>query len=110
MDYRNGRQALVEAALDEIEGADILMVKPGTPYLDVLSKLRQKTDLPLAIYQVGGEYAGIKYAALAGALDEEKAVMETMYGFKRAGADLIVSYYTKQIAQWIKIKSTSEYN
>ena len=102
MDYRNGRQALVEASLDEEEGADILMVKPGTPYLDVLSKLRQQTNLPLAVYQVGGEYAGIKYSALAGAIDEQRVVMETIYGFKRAGADLIVSYYAKQIAQWMQ--------
>ncbi|CAH0538555.1 porphobilinogen synthase [Vibrio marisflavi] len=101
MDPANGRQALHGALLDEEEGADILMVKPGTPYLDVLSKLRQNTHLPVAIYQVGGEYAAIKFAALAGALDEEKVVYETLTGFKRAGADLIVSYYTKQVAEWL---------
>ena len=78
------------------------MVKPGTPYLDVLSSLREKTNLPLAAYQVGGEYAAIKFAALAGALDEKKVIFETLTGFKRAGADLIVSYYTKQVAQWLK--------
>ena len=100
LDYANGRQALLEASLDEAEGADILMVKPGTPYLDVLSRLRQETHLPLAAYQVGGEYAGIKFAALAGALDERAVVTETFIGLKRAGADLIVSYYTKQYAQW----------
>lgn len=101
LDYANSRQALLEASLDEAEGADILMVKPGTPYLDVLSRLRQETHLPLAAYQVGGEYAGIKFAALAGALDERAVVTETFVGLKRAGADLIVSYYTKQYAQWL---------
>ncbi|EGT3627021.1 porphobilinogen synthase [Morganella morganii] len=101
LDYANGRQALLEASLDEAEGADILMVKPGTPYLDVLSRLRQETHLPLAAYQVGGEYAGIKFAALAGALNERAVVTETFVGLKRAGADLIVSYYTKQYAQWL---------
>ncbi|MCU7984772.1 porphobilinogen synthase [Shewanella sp. SW24] len=101
LDYANGRQALLEASLDEAEGADILMVKPGTPYLDVLNRLRQETHLPLAAYQVGGEYAGIKFAALAGALDERAVVTETFIGLKRAGADLIVSYYTKQYAQWL---------
>ncbi|GIU03721.1 porphobilinogen synthase [Shewanella morhuae] len=101
LDYANGRQALLEASLDEAEGADILMVKPGTPYLDVLSSLRRETNLPLAAYQVGGEYAGIKFAALAGALDERAVVTETFIGLKRAGADLIVSYYTKQYAQWL---------
>ncbi|WP_088211306.1 porphobilinogen synthase [Shewanella sp. Shew256] len=101
LDYANGRQALLEALLDEEEGADILMVKPGTPYLDVLSRLRQETHLPLAAYQVGGEYAGIKFAALAGALDERAVVTETFIGLKRAGADLIVSYYAKQYAEWL---------
>ncbi|WJV53969.1 porphobilinogen synthase [Prodigiosinella aquatilis] len=101
-DIANGRQAMVEARLDEEQGADILMVKPGTPYLDVLSRLRQRTDLPLAIYQVGGEYAAIKFAALAGALDEKRTVLETMMGFKRAGADMIVSYYARQVAYWLQ--------
>ncbi|WP_305815167.1 porphobilinogen synthase [Photobacterium leiognathi] len=101
MDCANGRQALQETLLDEEEGADILMVKPGTPYLDVVANLRRETHLPLAVYQVGGEYAGIKFAALAGALDEKRVVYETLTGFKRAGADLIVSYYTKQVAQWM---------
>ncbi|MGR2769144.1 porphobilinogen synthase [Photobacterium ganghwense] len=101
MDYANGRQALVEALLDEEEGADILMVKPGTPYLDVLANLKNETNLPLAAYQVGGEYASIKFAAMAGALDEKAVVFETLTGFKRAGANLVVSYYTKQVAQWL---------
>lgn len=101
LDCANGRQALQEALLDEQEGADILMVKPGTPYLDVLANLRRETHLPLAAYQVGGEYAGIKFAALAGALDEQQTVFETLVGFKRAGAEFIVSYYAKQVAQWL---------
>lgn len=100
-DPANGRQAMVEARLDEDEGADILMVKPGGPYLDVLHDLRQRTLLPLAAYQVGGEYAAIKFAALAGALDERRAVMETLLGFRRAGADIIVSYYARQVAEWL---------
>lgn len=101
-DFANGRQAMIEATLDEEEGADILMVKPGTPYLDLLARLRERTDLPLASYQVGGEYAAIKFAALAGALDEKAVVAETLIGFKRAGADMIVSYYTKEVATWLK--------
>jgi porphobilinogen synthase len=101
-DYHNGRQALIEAELDEIEGADILMVKPGTPYLDVLARLRDRSNRPLAAYQVGGEYAAIKFAALAGALDEQQCVYETLIGFKRAGASMIVTYYAKQYAQWLQ--------
>ncbi|KAA8735043.1 porphobilinogen synthase [Acinetobacter qingfengensis] len=101
-DFHNGRQAMIEAELDEMEGADILMVKPGTPYLDVLARLRDRTDRPLAAYQVGGEYAGIKFAALAGAMDEPKTVYETLIGFKRAGANMIVTYHAKQFAEWIK--------
>ena len=101
-DYANGRQAMIEAELDEAEGADILMVKPGTPYLDLLARLRERTDLPLASYQVGGEYAAIKFAAQAGALNEKQIVVETLIGFKRAGADMIVSYYTKEVAEWLK--------
>ncbi len=103
-DFANGRQAMIEASLDEQEGADILMVKPGTPYLDLLARLRDRTDLPLAAYQVGGEYAAIKFASLAGALDEKSIVAETLIGFKRAGADMIVSYYTKEVATWLRDK------
>lgn len=101
-DYANGRQAMIEAELDEDEGADILMVKPGTPYLDLVARLRAQTNLPIAVYQVGGEYAAIKFAAQAGALDEKAVVKETLIGFKRAGADVIVTYYAKQIAQWLR--------
>lgn len=104
VDFHNGHQALLEVDYDEQEGADILMVKPGTPYLDILCKLRNRTDRPIAVYQVGGEYASIKFAALAGALDEKQTVYETLIGFKRAGATIIVSYYAKQYAEWINNK------
>lgn len=100
LDYANARQALSEAMLDEQEGADILMVKPGTPYLDILTQLRRQALLPLAAYQVSGEYAAIKCAANMGILDEQEAVLETLIGFKRAGADLIVTYFAKQFAIW----------
>lgn len=100
LDYANGRQALSEAILDEQEGADILMVKPGTPYLDVLAQLRSQTRLPLAAYQVSGEYAAIKCSAQMGIINEQEAVLETLTGFKRAGADLIVTYFAKQFALW----------
>jgi porphobilinogen synthase len=99
MDPMNGREAMRESALDEAEGADILMVKPGMPYLDVLARLRDRTDLPLAVYQVSGEYAMIKFAAAAGALDERVIVRETLGGFKRAGADLILTYFARDIAR-----------
>jgi len=100
-DPANDRQAMIEVQLDENQSADILMIKPGTPYLDVASNLRQRTQLPIAIYQVGGEYAAIKFAAIAGALDERRTVLETLLGFKRAGADIIVSYYASQVVQWL---------
>lgn len=97
MDPLNGREALRESATDEAEGADVLMVKPGMPYLDVLARIRDRTDLPLAVYQVSGEYAMLKFAALAGALDEERVVHESLGAFKRAGADLILSYFARQV-------------
>jgi porphobilinogen synthase len=99
MDPFNGREALRESLLDESEGADFLMVKPGLPYLDVLARVREQTLLPLAVYQVSGEYAMIKFAAAAGALDEKRVVRETLGAFKRAGADLILSYFARDIAQ-----------
>jgi porphobilinogen synthase len=95
----NGREALRESLLDEAEGADFLMVKPGLPYLDVLAKVREASLLPLAVYQVSGEYAMIKFAAQAGALDEKRAVRETLGAFKRAGADLIMTYFARDIAR-----------
>lgn len=100
LDYANARQAMREAALDEQEGADILIVKPGMFYLDILYALRQRTQLPLAAYQVGGEYAAIKFAAINGAIDEQQMVFESITAFKRAGADIVISYFAKDIARW----------
>jgi len=97
MDPGNGREALRESLADEAEGADILMVKPGLPYLDVLARLRERTLLPLATYQVSGEYAMIKFAAAAGAIDERQVVRETLGAFKRAGADLILTYFAREV-------------
>ncbi len=96
MDPRNLREGLLEAALDEAEGADLLMVKPALPYLDVLARLRSRTELPLAAYQVSGEYAMLKAAAAAGALAEPQAVREALLSIRRAGADLIFSYYAME--------------
>jgi porphobilinogen synthase len=97
MDPMNGREALRESDTDAAEGADLLMVKPGMPYLDVLARIRDRTSLPLAVYQVSGEYAMIKFAAQAGALDEERVVAEALGAFKRAGADLILSYFARDV-------------
>ncbi|MBV8061260.1 MAG: porphobilinogen synthase [Alphaproteobacteria bacterium] len=99
MDPANGREAIRESLQDEAEGADILMVKPGLAYLDVLADIRQSSLLPLAVYQVSGEYAMIKFAAAAGAIDEKRAVRETLGSFKRAGADLILTYFARDIAR-----------
>ncbi|MCA9839452.1 MAG: porphobilinogen synthase [Trueperaceae bacterium] len=96
MDYRSSLEALREAQLDEEEGADMLMVKPALPYLDILAKLRPITTLPLVAYNVSGEYAMLKAAAAAGTLDEALAVQETLTSIKRAGANLIVSYYAQE--------------
>ncbi|MDP9096034.1 MAG: porphobilinogen synthase [Pseudomonadota bacterium] len=96
-DPMNGREALRESAIDEAEGADMLMVKPGLPYLDVLARIRERTELPLGVYQVSGEYAMIKFAAQAGAIDEARVVRETLGAFKRAGADLILTYFARQV-------------
>ena len=93
MDPRNAAEALREAKLDEAEGADMLMVKPALPYLDILARLRPQTELPLVAYNVSGEYATIKAAAGAGVLDEALAVRESLTAIKRAGADLIVTYH-----------------
>lgn len=99
MDPANAREGLLEAALDEAEGADVLMVKPGLPYLDVLHALRQQTNLPLAAYNVSGEYAMIKCAAANGLIDGDAVMMETLIAIKRAGADLILTYFAKEAAQ-----------
>jgi porphobilinogen synthase len=105
MDPANGREALREVALDAAEGADMLMVKPAGPYLDIIREVRARYDLPLAAYQVSGEYAMIKAAVQNGWLDERRAALESLIAIKRAGAELIISYYAKEAAQWIKEES-----
>lgn len=103
MDPANGEQALREAQIDIAEGADMLMVKPGLAYLDVLANLKQNfPGVPLAAYQVSGEYAMIKAAAEQGWLDEKAVVLETLTSMKRAGADFIISYFAKQLCQWMR--------
>ena len=100
-DPANGREALIEASLDAAEGADMLMVKPGVPYLDVLYRIRETVDVPLAAYHVSGEYAMIKAAAEKGWVDERAIVLETLMCFRRAGADVILTYYAKDAATWM---------
>ena len=99
MDPANAREALREAALDEAEGADMLMVKPAGPYLDIIARLRSATALPIAAYQVSGEYLMIKSAAAAGWLDEAKIVHESLLGIRRAGANMILTYFARQFAE-----------
>ena len=101
MDIANGREALAESLQDELEGADILMVKPGLAYLDVIADIRAHSQRPLAVYHVSGEYAMVKAAAKAGVIDERAIVLETMIAFKRAGVDLILTYYALEIADWL---------
>ena len=101
MDPANAREALLEVELDVDEGADIVMVKPALPYLDVVRRVRESTDLPVAAYSVSGEYAMIKAAAQNGWLDEERAVLEALTGIKRAGADVIVTYFAPDVARWL---------
>jgi len=102
MDPANWREALREAAADAAEGADFLMVKPAGPYLDILRLVRDMFDLPLAAYQVSGEYSLIKAAAKLGWVDEEAVVMESLVGIKRAGADLILTYFTEDVLSRLK--------
>jgi len=99
MDFRNGREALQESLIDENEGADILMVKPALAYLDVIRELRDNTLLPIACYNVSGEYSMVKAAAKQGLVDEQKIVMENMYAFARAGAGIIITYHAKDILE-----------
>ena len=101
MDPANVREALRECELDIAEGADVIMIKPALPYLDVLRAARDRFDLPLAASNVSGEYAMVKAAARSGWLDEQQAALESLTAIKRAGADLIVSYWTKDLAQWL---------
>jgi porphobilinogen synthase len=99
MDPANSREALREADLDVAEGADMLMVKPAGPYLDIVRLIRDVVDVPMAAYQVSGEYLMIKSAAKDGWIDEEKVALESLLGIKRAGADMILTYFAKDAAR-----------
>ncbi|MBI5537296.1 MAG: porphobilinogen synthase [Deltaproteobacteria bacterium] len=101
MDPANAREALREAALDEEEGADMLMVKPALPYLDIIARLRQQTTLPIGAYNVSGEYAMIKAAAAANMIDERRATLEALTCIRRAGADFILTYHAKDACRWL---------
>jgi porphobilinogen synthase len=101
MDPPNAREALREVEEDIAEGADIVMVKPALPYLDVLSKARERFDGPLAAYNVSGEYAMLHAAAQRGWLDLERVVLESLTAIKRAGADIIITYHAKEAARWL---------
>ena len=101
MDPANVREALVEAGLDEAQGADLLMVKPALAYLDVVRAVRERTSLPLAAYNVSGEYAMVKAAARHGWIDERRVVLEALTGMRRAGADIIITYHAKDVAAWL---------
>ena len=101
MDPANSVEAVREAELDVQEGADIVMVKPAGPYLDIVSPIAENVEAPVAAYQVSGEYLMIKSAAAAGWLDEESVVMESLLGIRRAGASMILTYFAKDVAAWL---------
>ncbi len=101
MDPGNGDEAMLEIALDLAEGADMVMIKPGLPYLDIVHRVKERFGVPTFVYQVSGEYAMLKAAAGQGFLDERKVVLESLLGFKRAGADAILSYYAREAASWL---------
>ncbi|MGH8427691.1 MAG: porphobilinogen synthase [Gammaproteobacteria bacterium] len=105
MDPANGDEALHEVAMDLAEGADMVMVKPGLPYLDIVRRVKERFGVPTFAYQVSGEYAMLKAAAQAGWLDEKKTVLETLIAFKRAGADAILTYYAREAANWLAATS-----
>ncbi len=102
MDPANGTEAVRESLLDVEEGADMLMVKPALPYLDIIRRVKDATQLPLVAYNTGGEYSMLKAAAQAGYMDERQSVLEALTGIKRAGADIIITYHAKDAAQWLK--------
>jgi porphobilinogen synthase len=102
MDPANVREAVREAVLDVEEGADVVMVKPALPYLDVIARVRAAVQVPVAAYNVSGEYAAVKAAAERGWLDERAVVLEALTGIRRAGADIIISYHAKDVAQWLR--------
>ncbi len=104
MDPANRREAIAESIEDEAQGADILMVKPALAYLDIVRDVREATTTPLCVYNVSGEYALLKAAAKAGVIDYERVMMETMIAFKRAGADIIISYHAKEVAEILRKK------
>jgi porphobilinogen synthase len=102
MDPSNGREALREVLLDLDEGADMVMVKPAGPYLDVIRQVRDNVQVPVVAYQVSGEFSLIKAAAERGWIDERAAALETLTGIKRAGADLIITYFAPDMAKWLR--------
>ncbi|MBP1681525.1 MAG: delta-aminolevulinic acid dehydratase [Proteobacteria bacterium] len=102
MDPANRREAIAESVEDEMQGADILMVKPALAYLDIIRDVRNATSTPLCVYNVSGEYAMLKAAGKAGVIDYERVMMETMIAFKRAGADIIISYHAKEVAEVLR--------
>jgi porphobilinogen synthase len=102
MDPANGTEAVRESLLDVEEGADLVMVKPALPYLDIIHRVKQATQLPLVAYNTGGEYSMLKAAAAAGYMDERQSVLEALTSIKRAGADIIITYHAKDAAQWLK--------
>jgi len=102
MDPANGDEAVREALLDMEEGADVLMVKPALPYLDVIRRVKEATSMPVAAYNVSGEYAMVKAAAAAGYLDERLTVLEALTGIRRAGADIVITYHAKDVAKWLE--------
>jgi len=101
MDPANADEAVREALLDVEEGADVVMVKPALPYLDVIRRVKDATGVPVAAYNVSGEYAMIKAAAAAGHIDERAAVLEALTGIRRAGADIVITYHAKDVGQWL---------
>jgi porphobilinogen synthase len=101
LDPANGDEGVREALLDAGEGADMLMVKPALPYLDLIWRVKQESRLPVAAYNVSGEYAMVKAAALAGHIDERAVVLETLTSIRRAGADIVITYHAKDAAQWL---------
>jgi porphobilinogen synthase len=102
MDPANAREALREVALDLEEGADMVMVKPALPYLDIIRQVRDRFDAPVAAYNVSGEYSMVKAAARNGWLEEERVVLEILTGIQRAGADIVLTYHAKDVARWLK--------
>jgi len=102
MDSANAREGLREAASDVKEGADFLIVKPGLAFMDMVLRLRESFNLPIVAYNVSAEYSMVKAAAQNGWIDEQRIVMETLVGFKRAGADLIITYHAKDVAKWLR--------